>query len=84
MTYILDESLYIIDNIIENSKDKQFINELASELAIDPDMQELINLISISHSNIIIRYQGNTTRKFADLKITYETLKKHSQVPRLH
>lgn len=84
MTYILDESLYIIDNIIENSKDPGFIQELAYELTLDPDMQELINLISISHSNIIIRYQGNKSYKYADLKITYEILKKHSKVPHLH
>jgi len=84
MTYILDESLYLIDNIIENSKDHEFIKELAYELTLDPDMQELINLISISHSNIIIRYQGNKSYKYADLKITYEILKKHSQVPHLH
>lgn len=83
MTYILDESLYNIDNIIANSKDKEFVEELAAELVRDPDMQELINLVSISHSNIVIRYQGDTNDKFADLKITYQLLKKYSQVPNL-
>ena len=45
--------------------------------------KELINLVSISHSNIVIRYQGDTNNKFADLKITYQILKKYSQVPNL-
>lgn len=83
MTYILDESIYNMDNIIANSTDKEFLEELAAELVQDPDMQELINLVSISHSNIVIRYQGDTNNKFADLKIAYQLLKKYSQVPNL-
>ena len=84
MTYGLDETIYSIDNIIANSTDMEFVEELAAELAQDPDMQELINLVSISHSNIVIRYQGNTSKKYADLRITYQLLKKYSQVPNLH
>lgn len=55
-----------------------------NQLVTDPDVQELVNVISISHSNMILRYKSSTSGKVAELYIPYAILKQHSQVPLLH
>lgn len=55
-----------------------------SEMVQDPDFQELVNMISISHSNIVLRYKGVASGHITDLLIPYDILKQYSQVPFLH
>jgi len=83
-SFTADESLYDLDKISENAKNKDFINYTASVLVQDPDVQELMNMISISHSDFVIRYKGNHSHNTAEIFIPYMIIKEYSQVPSLH
>ena len=82
-TYLVDESYYDIQVLKENSRDDVIIDALAHDFVIDPDCQALVNSLSISHSNLVLRYEGSTSHECATFRIPYSILKKYSQVPNL-
>ena len=83
-TWSVDEKLYSIKDLSTSFQIPDAANAILGELVTDPDVQELVNLISISHSNMLLRYKGYKSGKVAELIIPYSILKQHSQVPSLH
>ena len=83
-TWSVDEHQYSIKDLSTSFQIQDAATVILGELVTDPDVQELVNLISISHSNMILRYKGYTSGKVAELYIPYSVLKHHSQVPSLH
>jgi len=80
-TWSVDEQRYSIENISASFQIPNVATVILGELVSDPDVQEFVNLFSISHSNMLLRYKGYTSGKVAELYIPYSVLKQHSQVP---
>ena len=80
----VDENLYDVKILSANLQRDDSAELFIEEYAEDPDFQELINLISIAHANIVIRYRGMTNGQVAEIQIPYSLIKQYSQVPHLH
>lgn len=83
-SFIADEKLYDISLGSGSFDNAMLIDELTKEFIQDSDAQELVNMLSISQSNLTLRYQGSISHNRADIVIPYQTLKKYSEVPNLH
>ena len=80
----VDESWYDIEELSNSFQNEGFAEMFVEEIIQDPDVQELINIISISHSNISFRYKGLSSNNMAEIVIPYTVIKRYSQVPNLH
>ena len=70
---------------LEDMKDKfnnlDFLNALVQELAQDKDALELIGMLTISHSNMVLVYQGMMSGKQVSVNIPYTILRNNCNVP---
>ncbi len=80
----VDEKRYDVETLSSAFQNEGFANLLVKEMIKEPDVQELINIISVSHSDIILRYNGLTSNRTAEITIPYYLIKQYSQVPGLH
>lgn len=79
--YDVDENIIDLDELESMSEKTEDLDIFASSLTEDADLQEFINLIVISHSNLVITYIGRNTNKIVSVKLPYSLLKKHSKIP---
>ena len=80
----VDEKRFDMEQLSSSFHTEGFASLLIEEMIKDLDVQELINIISISRSNIILRYRGLTSNRSMEITIPYNLIKQHSQVPNLH
>lgn len=83
-TWSVDEHQYSLKDLSTSFQIPNAATVILGDLVTDPYVQDLVNLISISHSNMKLRYKGYTSGKVAELYIPYSVIKQHSQVPYLH
>ena len=80
----VDENQYDIQAMSALFQEEGCAEMLIAEMIQDPDVQELMNLISIAHSDISICYKGLSSNSMAEIVIPYSLIKRYSQVPNLH
>ena len=80
----VDENQFDFETLSSAFQNEDFANFLIKEMIKEPDVQELVNIISVSHSDIILRYNGLTSNRMAEITIPYHLIKRYSQVPGLH
>lgn len=81
ITYKVNEDKYNIQYLDKYYQDLDAIESFAKECGSDPDSQELMGLIAITHSNLIIEYVGSMSKTTAEVIIPYLLLKKFCQIP---
>ena len=78
-------------NVVENAIDldeleiikdnPDALDIFAYSLTEDDDAHELLGIIAISHSNMVVTYEGRNTHKTVSIRIPYSVLKKYRKVP---
>ena len=81
--YLVDEKDYDLDFFEENQKDIEFSDFVAYTLSQDPDTRGFISMIAMAHSNWIIIFVGQTSKKEVIITIPYSILKKYSTIQNL-
>ena len=73
----------IIDfNELENLKDDaKFLDDFACLITENDDMLEFIGMLAISHSNMVIVYNGRNSHRTISIRIPYNILRKYCKVP---
>ena len=61
--------------------DEKLINALALELSKDEDFSELLNILALSHSNLILRYTGALSKSILTGEIPYIVIRKYCKIP---
>lgn len=79
----VDDNLYDFKALTSNLKSKETAVSFIEAFANNPDAQELINLISIAHANIVFHYRGMINGQEAEITIPYSLIKQYSVVPHL-
>jgi hypothetical protein len=79
--YNVSEDSIDIDGIDKIKDDSNAIELFASSLIEDEDVHEFLGIIAISHSNIVVTYEGRKTHKVVSIRIPYFVLKKYCKVP---
>lgn len=79
--YKVNEKEYDLNQLKQDFQNEEYINEVTKEFSLDVDFKEFMNLVSISHSNLVIKCIGKSTNKKVELRIPYSILKKHSEIP---
>lgn len=82
-TYLINDDMYDLELIDKGAKMPESKINIIEELATDSDCQELINMISIAHSSIVIRYIGVKSNDTIEITIPYQIVKRYSEVPGL-
>lgn len=81
--YGVDENQYDLGTLNANAQLDESAEWLVRDMITDPDIQELINSISISHSSVILRYKGLSSNCSVDFVLPYDLIKRYSKVPNL-
>lgn len=81
LEYIVDEQENDLDLIDENSTNGEYIDALASIMAEDADVKEFFGLVSIAHTNIVLKCKGSTTGKVVEVTIPYQVIRKYCKIP---
>ena len=80
--YNVDEkAMNEIKMLKEREHDLDFMNAFVQELAQDKDVSEFIGMLAISHSNMVLAYQGKISNKQINIEIPYTILRNNSKVP---
>jgi hypothetical protein len=79
--YLTGEQEYSLSDIVNSVDDMQFLSALTDELAQDDDVRELLNSLAISHSNLILHYEGVKTKRNVTIKIPYVLIRENCDVP---
>ncbi len=79
--YNVDEKDFDIDQIGNTFDNEENLDNFAEAMTEDADFQEFLGLLAISHSNLIIQYDGRTSHKTASIRIPFSTLRKYCKVP---
>lgn len=79
--YNVAEDSIDLDELDKIKGNSNALELFASSLVEDEDVQEFLGIIAISHSNIIITYEGRNTNKIVSIRIPYSILKKYCKVP---
>ena len=81
LEYNVDDE--IIDfNELENLKDDAiFLDDFACLITENDDMHEFIGMLAISHSNMVIVYNGRNSHRTISIRIPYNILRKYCKVP---
>lgn len=61
--------------------DEEFINAFALELSKDEDFCEFLNILALSHSNLILRYTGALSKSILTVEIPYLVIRKYCKIP---
>jgi hypothetical protein len=79
--YLTGEQEYSLSDIVNSVDDMQFLSALTDVLAQDDDVRELLNSLAISHSNLILHYEGVKTKRNVTIKIPYVLIRENCDVP---
>lgn len=78
--YNVNEKVYDI-NELENIDNPQTLDFIVSTLIEDADFHEFLDLVALSHSNLVIKYEGRNSHKKVSISIPYSIVKKYCKVP---
>ena len=81
LEYEVDEHEYDLQQISANSESQEYLENIATIASQDADIYELFGIMAISHSDIVIKCVGKTSKKVADISIPYVIIKRHCKVP---
>ena len=70
-----------LDELDKIKDNPDALDIVASSFTEDEDAHEFLGIIAISHSNIVITYEGRNTQKTVSIRIPYSVLKKYCKVP---
>jgi hypothetical protein len=72
------------DELLEDwpVNDETFVRIFTSEIAKDADAKELLNILALSHSNLILNYDGRISKKHISVMIPYHIIKDYCDIPR--
>ena len=79
--YNVVEDAIDLDELDKIKDNPDALDIVASSLTEDEDAHEFLGIIAISHSNIVITYEGRNTHKTVSIRIPYSILKKYCKVP---
>lgn len=79
--YNVDEDSIDWEELDKIKDNPDALDLLASLLTEDEDVHEFLGVIALSHSNMVITYEGRDTHKTVSIRIPYSILKKHCKVP---
>jgi hypothetical protein len=74
-----DALLSVANFDIEN---EQFIRSVTLEMAKDDDFREFLSSLAISHSNLILNYEGRISKQQFSIKIPYAVIREYCDVPK--
>lgn len=80
--YSVDDVAVDLDEIDNIKDDSDAVELLVSSLIEDEDAHEFFGLMAISHSNMVVTYEGRNTHKTVSIRIPYSVLKKYCKVPK--
>ena len=78
---INDDAMKYAKYLNERQNDLDFMDTLVQGLVQDKDMLEFMGMLTITHSNIVLVYQGDTSKKIVTIRIPYTILRNHCKVP---
>ena len=79
--YLLSEKDFSCKELKNRVDDEKLINALALELSKDEDFSELLNILALSHSNLILRYTGVLSKSIITVEIPYLVIRKYCKIP---
>lgn len=79
--YNVSEEIIDLDDLDIIKNKPEFVERFTSSIIEDEDVHEFLGLLAISHSNMIITYEGRTTHKSVSIRIPYYILKKYCKIP---
>lgn len=80
--YDVDEEIIDLNELDNIKNDVIFLDAFAHSLAEDSDVHEFIGMLAISHSNMVIVYNGRNSHRSISIRIPYSILKKYCKVPK--
>ena len=81
IVYNIDEKDFDIDQIGNTFDNEENLDNFAEAMTKDADVREFFGLLAISHSNLVIQYEGRTSHKTASIRIPFSILRKYCKVP---
>lgn len=79
--YDVDEEAMDFDAVDKNKNNPDAIEILVQSLVEDEDAHEFLGMLAISHSNMVVTYEGRNTHRKVSIRIPYSILKKYCKVP---
>ena len=79
--YLSSENDFSCKELKNRGDDEELINAFALELSKDEDFSELLNLLALSHSNLILRYTGVLSKSILTVEIPYLVIRKYCKIP---
>lgn len=79
--YISSEKDFSCRELKNFADDEDFIDAYALELSQDEDFCELLNILALSHSNLIFKYTGRLSKSISIIKIPYTIVRKYCNIP---
>ena len=77
---VYEKNLREYKEIAQRQNEIIVMDLFVEELAKDKDLLEFMNMLAISHSNLILMFEGNKSMECVTLKIPYTVLKKHCKI----
>ena len=81
LIYDVDEKEYDLELMTENSKNEEYIENLAAIAAEDADVKEFFGVVVLSRSNIVLQCVGRSSKKIVEILLPYEVVRKYCKVP---
>lgn len=78
---VYEQDMENYEALAEQQNNIDFMNALVSELVQDKDILEFLRLMTISHSDLVLAYQGDKTGKQVSVEIPYTILREHCPIP---
>lgn len=79
--YLSSENVFSCKELKSRADDEELINAFALELSKDEDFSELLNILALSHSNLILKYTGVLSESILTIKIPYLVIRKYCKIP---
>lgn len=76
-----EEGAKDIKRLKDREEDLDFMDAFVQELAQDKDVQEFIDMLALSHSNMVLVYREKASAKQFSLTLPYTILRNHCKVP---
>lgn len=79
--YDIDDDIIDLNELEYMKDDESAMEVLASILAEDVDACEFIGIVALSHSDLVITYNGRKSHKSVSIRLPYNILRKYCKVP---
>lgn len=79
--YLVDENAYDLLDAKEAFANEDAKEEYVKEMASDADISVFLGMIAMSHSNMVVKFNGRQSDNMVEITIPYEILKKYCKIP---